>query len=258
MTHSHKILLALCLALAGCAGHKKAAPPPGAATGPAPATVAGEKPKAASGMSILKSTILSLAKREWEFFGKQTILFDGEEESIPHVGKWEDDGEAYAVRVNWYWRAVGKPRLDGNDCRQPWSAAFVSWIMQEAGVPEYQFPAAEAHRDYLLRIMDDADDPGAAFRPHAIDEYRAQPGDLICATRGRPDESLNGQHPYLVLLDHSKLHCDIVVERDGDTIATIGGNVRNSVSRTLLKLDENGFVRPTRRRPWFLVVENRL
>lgn len=257
MTKTNHIFLAVCLALTGCAGHKKSTPTGSGATAPT-AGVAGEKPKAAGGMSFLKSTILSLARREWEFFGKQTILFDGEEESIPHVGKWEDDEEAYSVRVNWYWRAVGKPRLDGNDCHQPWSAAFVSWIMSEAGVPEYQFPVADAHRDYLIRIMNGAGDPGAAFVPHAVNEYQPQPGDIICATRGRPNESLDGLNPRLILLDHTKLHCDIVVQRQGDTIDAIGGNVRNSVSRTTMKLDKNGYVQPTRRRPWFVVLENRL
>jgi hypothetical protein len=202
--------------------------------------------------------ILNLAKREWEFFGKQTVLFDGEEESIPHVGKWEDDGTTYAARVNWYWRAVGKPGLDGNDCKQPWSAAFVSWVMQEAGVPEYQFPAADAHRDYLVRIMNTAEYGGAGFVPHGIREYQPVPGDLICATRGRPGESLDGLSPRLVLLDHTKLHCDIVVERSGDFISVIGGNVRNSVSKTTMKLDRNGYVQPTERRPWFMALENRL
>jgi hypothetical protein len=258
MIDTQKILLALCLALTGCAGHKKAvAPAAGAASKEPATTVAGEKPKAA-GMSFQKSMILTLARREWEYFGKQTVLFDGEEESIPHVGKWEDDEEAYSVRVNWYWRAVDKPRLNGNDCHQPWSAAFVSWIMREAGVPEYQFPAAEAHRDYLIPIMNGAGDPDAAFVPHAIDEYQPRPGDLICATRGRPNESLDGLDPRLILLDHAKLHCDIVVDRDGDFLSAIGGNVRNSVSKTTMKLDPNGFVQPTRRRPWFMVLENRL
>jgi hypothetical protein len=261
MIDSKKILLVLCLVLAGCAGHKKpAAPRPGgAAAGPAasPTAPPGQRPKAGE-MSFLKGMILSLARREWEFFGKQTVLFDGEEESIPHVGKWEDDEDTYVARVNWYWRAVGKPNLDGNDCRQPWSAAFVSWIMREAGVPEYQFPAADAHRDYLVRIVNSADGPDAGFVPHAIKEYQPRPGDLICATRGRPDESLDGLDPRLVLLDHAKLHCDIVVEQEGGFIAVIGGNVRNSVSKTTMKLDGNGFVQPTRRRPWFMVLENRL
>lgn len=256
MMNPKLLALSLCVALAGCAGQKKKPVP--APVQPPQVQTQPQKSTAAE-LSEIKKEIISTAKREWDFFGRQTVVLDGDEESIPHVGKWEDDEEAYVYRVNWYWRAVGKPGLNGKDCRQPWSAAFISWIMREAGVPEYQFARAEAHWSYLTRIVADAGDPYAAFAPRSVDEYSPMPGDLICATRGNPEAApIPGEDFRSVLQDHTKLHCDIVVERGGDTLAAIGGNVRNSVSKTLLKLDLNGLVRPTQRRPWFMVLENRL
>jgi hypothetical protein len=250
MTTPRTLALSICLILAGCAAPKQK-------TVPSPAAAAPEK-AATVEFSVLKKSILSLARREWDYFGRQTVLFDGEEESIPHVGKWEDDEEAYAFRVNQYWRAVGKPELNGNHCSAPWSAAFISWVMQEAGVPEYQFTPAEAHWVYLSRIMTDAGSPDAAFVPRPIDEYSPQPGDLVCATRGNTALPLTGLELQPYLLEHAKLHCDIVVERQGDLLAAIGGNVRNSVSKTMLKLSPKGLMQPTSRRPWFMVLENRL
>jgi hypothetical protein len=250
-----KLLLLICLALTACAGHRKDGPTPSSARPGAPAKAKGAE---TAELSFMKRKILSLAQREWDYFGRQTVLFDGEEESIPHVGMWEDDREAYVVRVNWYWRAVEKPLLTGNHCREPWSAAFISWIMKEAGLSEYEFPPAEAHWIYLTQIMAMADDPAAAFLPRGIREYPPQPGDLICATRGQRDFPLAGLELQPYLIEHTKLHCDIVVERNGDTIESIGGNVRNSVSKTVQKLDKNGFLQPTQRRPWFMVLENRL
>lgn len=249
----------IALALAGCAGHTTSHPPLN--TTSQSQTNAPLKPTLpeSPALSPLKQTILSLAHKEWDYFGRQTVFLDGESESIPNVGMWEDDAEVYAVRVNWYWRAVDKPRLTGNDCHQPWSAAFVSWIMREAGVPDDQFPPSDSHWGYLTRLMAVADsDPGAAFWPHPVGDYQPRPGDLICATRGNGDTPPSGQSPRLVLLEHRKLHCDIVVGREGDTLALIGGNVRNSVSKTILKLDKDGYMQPTKRRPWFMVMENRL
>lgn len=256
MTYRKTFILALCLALAGCSSSK---PKPG--TTPATATPqATAQPRVGAkhgGMSEIKHNILTLARLEWEYFGRQTIVLDGEEESIPHVGKWEDDGEPYAMRVNWYWRSVGRPQLDGNDCREPWSAAFISWIMQEAGAPERLFYRADSHKTYLNRMMADSTDPYAAFEPHNVRDYTPKPGDLICATRSSaPPSPLEDFRS--VLYDHAKLHCDIVVEQRGDTLAAIGGNVRNSVSKTVLTLDKDGRVQPSQRRPWFMVLENRL
>ena len=251
-----RLLLAVCIVLAGCAGEKKK-PEPGSAagvpTGRVPSKVHGKR-----GVPSMKRTLLALAKREWEYFGRQVVVLEGDEESIPHVGKWEDDGEPYAVRVNWYWRAVGKPQWTGNTCEQPWSAAFISWIMRESGVPAYLFPPEDAHWAYLTWIARNEGDPYAALVPHSIGEYRPQPGDLICATRGNGGMPFPGESFHSVLLHHRKLHCDLVVEKKGDILGAIGGNVRNSVSKTLVKLDKNGFLHPSRRRPWFMAVENRL
>lgn len=37
-----------------------------------------------------------------------------------------------------------------------------------------------------------------------------------------------------------------------------GGNVRNSVSKTILTLSPEGYLQVTSPRPWFLIIENRL
>jgi len=86
-----------------------------------------------------------------------------------------------------------------------------------------------------------------------------RPGDLICATRGTHGFiPVYGEDPAAVLRSHAKLHCDIVVEKRGNTLQSIGGNVRNSVSKTQLPLGPNGLLKPSERRPWFVVLENRL
>ena len=51
------------------------------------------------------------------------------------------------------------------------------------------------------------------------------------------------------------MHCDLVVFNDGRTLESIGGNVRNSVSKTVRQLGSDGML--LRDRPWVLVVEDR-
>lgn len=201
--------------------------------------------------------ILSVAKREWEYFGQQLIVFQGDNESIPHVGYWEDDA-THAFRVGTYWSSVNMPGLDGYDCKQPWSAAFISYVMQGAGVPAYLFPPSKAHWVYLKQIIADSGLPGRSLVPHGIKEYRPMPGDLVCATREHFGAPMIRGASDAMFLENNKLHCDIVVARDSRTVEVIGGNVRNSVSKTVLPLDAKGYLQPMKRRPWFLVVENRL
>ncbi|MDF9391383.1 DUF2272 domain-containing protein [Methylococcus capsulatus] len=218
-----------------------------------------EKPAAREpALSVIKRRILALANTEWEFFGSQRVIYDGGEESIPHVGYWEDEDESRIQRVSRYWQAVNKPGLSGLNCSQPWSAAFVSWVMGMAGVPESQFPPASAHWVYLSQIIRKSDGPNSSFIPHSIKEYSPRPGDLICASRERYGLPSVTRPLETYMLEDTKLHCDIVVQRNDGSVEAIGGNVRNSVSRSTVALNKDGMLVPTRQRPWFLVLENRL
>jgi hypothetical protein len=206
----------------------------------------------------LRQALLSLADREWVQFGRQKVVYTADEESIPHVGLWEDEDPERISRVNLYWRAVGRPDLSGRHCQAPWSAAFISWLMREAGVPEWQFPPAAAHRSYLTQIIESSGDPGRYFVPRSIEAYRPAAGDLICASAEIPLGSARAGQVTPWSLHHVRSHCDLVVRTDGRTLEAIGGNVRNSVSKSLLELDEAGHLQPVERRAWFLVLENRL
>jgi hypothetical protein len=202
--------------------------------------------------------MISRATSEWRFFGQQTVFFNGSEESIPHVGAWEDDGPSYSGRVAAYWRAAGKAGLDGMDCQQPWSAAFMTWVMQGAGVPSSQFRPATAHWIYLADMIDEAAYPGRWFVPRRIADYSPEPGDLICASRGNSRPSTFGGYASAASLSGTNGHCDLVVGKSGRTLEVIGGNVRNSVSKSTLELDAQGRLQPVPRRPWFLILQNRL
>lgn len=202
--------------------------------------------------------MISRATREWEFFGRQTVVFQGTKESIPNVGAWEDDDAKFSGRVNIYWRAADQPAIYGIDCRQPWSAAFMSYIMSRAGVPDSQFRRATAHWVYLASMIEEAPYAGRYFVPRRVRDYSPQPGDLICAYReGKSPLSSQGYTSAQGLKD-TPTHCDLVVAKNGRTLDAIGGNVRNSVSKVSLELDSQGRLQSVPRRPWFLILENRL
>jgi hypothetical protein len=244
--------LALCLLFAGCA---TAPLPP---TGPKGTWAGRPIGPAPVPDPALKQALIARATREWEFFGRQTVVFKGSEESIPHVGAWEDDDAGYSGRVNAYWRAAGKPNLDGMDCRQPWSAAFVSYLMQGAGVPEGQFTRAPAHWIYLASLIDQSDYPGRFFVPRRIQDYSPNPGDLVCASRGSSRPSSFDGYTSSWALEGANTHCDLVVAKNGQGLEVIGGNVRNSVSKSTFELDTQGHLLPVPRRPWFVILQNRL
>jgi hypothetical protein len=150
----------------------------------------------------------------------------------------------------------------------PWSAAFVSHVVLNAGVPRVRFAAAIAHLDYVAeaarRSREEASGAPASAFYRACDPRRTplRPGDLLCLHRHVPADLpaadsrtglfgaltaalARGERPVW------NLHCDIVVARDDQrrTATVIGGNVLQSVARRDIPTDRRGALAATRRRP---------
>ena len=179
-----------------------------------------------------------------------------------------DDGLPAWQRVAGYWRESGMlapmaalpgaqscmappgERAIDNDCRaflvdNPWSAAFISWVMARAGVPGFR--RSPRHIDYIRA----AHDGGAAATPYRLADparEKPAPGDLLCFLRDRTTPvSYAG---LLQALDAGKAerwksHCEVVVAANagGDrTLYLIGGNVANAVVMRKLALDRTGML----------------
>jgi len=197
----------------------------------------------------VKATILALTRGEWEAFGRQRVYWEDGVQVIKPVGLWEDD-KLGSERVAEYWRVLdADSELTGKDCADPWSAAFISWVMIRAGVDPRQFTRSAAHRNYLKTVIAHANDPGFKFRPRSPADYAPRSGDIICRGRGSTREITD----FHALPEDAELHCDIVVANANSKLESIGGNVRQSVSLSERDVDAAGKLGA----PWFVVIENR-
>ena len=206
------------------------------------------KPEAPPPTASAKTSMVLLAVGEWARFGRQTIIYSTD--APPRTEQRGVKEQEAPERIADYWASVGKPGRSGLD-DIPWSAAFVSWDIESAGVPRSQFCPDQTHTIYVERLVERARQPDAAFIPHPPRERAPQVGDLICASR-------NGSGTTLDNLNRGAGHCDIVVEVRPGEVHAIGGNVGDSVSRSVFPLDGGGFLSPISARPVFTVIENRL
>lgn len=121
----------------------------------------------------------------------------------------------------------------------PWSAAFVSYIMDKAGLVDRQFRFSSAHWQYVQRALQQPE--GYAYR--ACDPRTTVPavGDLLCYSRGAPllKDFAAWRRAALQPGFTAPAHCEVVVEVDTDAkkIETVGGNVVQSVARRRLRLN---------------------
>src|SRR5258708_10033438 len=193
--------------------------------GPCPAS--SWKPEAPPPTASAKTSMVLLAVQEWARYGRQTVTYSATASPRTEMlGVQERDAPE---RIRDYWKSVDRPDRSGlTDV--PWSAAFISWDIQSAGVPRDLFCPDQRHTIYVERLVERARRPGDALIPRRPDERAPQVGDLICASR-------NGSGTTLDNLNRGAGHCDLVVEVRPGSVAALGGNVSDSRTRSVFPLD---------------------
>ncbi|WP_233102151.1 DUF2272 domain-containing protein [Variovorax sp. IB41] len=209
----------------------------------------------------------AFAQQEHQAFGAQTMDAEGR---LTYAGAWEaEDFRATAQdlapwqRVLGYWKATGV-RLRGTDpdaapdasepqsidaalsraavIDAPWSAAFISWLAQRAGLGADEFVFSEAHADYAGAAwragIEEAAGRATRYAMRACDLMRTPPrvGDLVCQARGTGAGYDTFERIGEVLAarptggEALPMHCDVVVGVDATGFDTVGGNVIQSVT----------------------------
>jgi hypothetical protein len=229
--------------------------------------------------------IVDVAVQEWGFFGFRLAAATDTDDSDTQGNLTTDGGEQrrgrrsrlppaeaerVAASIAGYWAVTAEGswivsrqndrwNLDGIAARwnAPWSAAFLSWVMCEAGLGQTaQFQRAIAHYTYIDQAIRARDGSAsqAAFAAHDLGETAIEPGDLLCSSRRPIYRSLAERRRQMGV--GARSHCDVVVSVDhpGRRILAIGGNVRGVVSLKSfpaildpgkpLRLDTGGGERP--------------
>jgi hypothetical protein len=240
-------------------------------------------------MEQLRRRIVDVAVQEWAFFGFPVLdrangarvlppgaaadpgrpFLESTTRRAPLLNPGESARVAASIAGYWAVTSEGPGIVDaqnrvwngrGVDARwnAPWSAAFVSWVMCEAGLgSREQFQRAIAHRTYIDQAIRarDGGAPHAAYVAYDVEERPVEPGDLLCTSRRPQYRNLAERRRQMGV--GARTHCDIVVEVDParGRILAVGGNVLRSVSLKVLPAvpDGNGgaLVRPTSSAPVF-------
>lgn len=240
-------------------------------------------------MGQLRQRIVDVAVQEWAFFGFPVLdrangarvlppgaatdpgrpVLESTTRRAPLLNPGESARVAASIAGYWAVTAEGPGIVNvqngvwtgrGVDARwnAPWSAAFVSWVMCEAGLGNReQFQRAIAHRSYIDQAIRarDGQAPNAAYVAYDVGERAVEPGDLLCTSRRPQYRNLAERRRQMGV--GARTHCDIVVEVDADRgrILAIGGNVLRSVSLKVLPAQADGrggaLARPTSSAPVF-------
>jgi len=221
---------------------------------PASPPVQGAQDNALVESSGFAAKVEEVATNEWHFFGDQTYDIHS---LLTHAGHKEGE-DGWYQRVGTYWLdGTSTQSVDGRNDGMPWSAAFISWVMEESGAG-LRFRTSTQHSVYIYQAIRDLrqSNDAAGYWCWRLNELKPRIGDIVCWSRqtgidydhqGNPPGVYNG-------------HCDIVVEVLPDRVNVIGGNVGNSVTRRPLPLNDFGFLKPVtvNGETLFAIMQNRI
>ncbi len=257
----HALSVLAATALAACAAEPASAPTASPAPTPVTQTRAGPGPYGIDDHvpdfaqrnyePFARDDAVAIALDEWRLFGMP--VDDDAPDSRPEPsttllkperrpGLWERIGEYWWIgqdpderETSW----TGKHNAEGGvfdfniDGHYAWSAAFISYVLREAGAGA-RFPYAPNHSTYINAAASGA---APALRAYAPADVAPALGDLICAGRG------SGARVRFRDLPTSygfPAHCAIVVARVPGQISVIGGNVDDAVTLTHVPVGTDG------------------
>ncbi len=153
-------------------------------------------------------------------------------------------------RLESYWLNTGFSRRSAQDSLRRgahWSAVFVSHVMRRAGAGE-AFAYSSVHTTYCAAAKRNRGCYATSNPFWLFDTKVFSPrvGDLICKNRDSSGVTFDNVDDGLPRASH----CDVVVEKRGNVLRTIGGNVFDTVAEKFIRTDANGRVNAN----WYAVL----
>lgn len=140
-------------------------------------------------------------------------------------------------RISDYWDTA---RFNGNGCNTAWSAAFISYVQQEAGAGNAFFYTA-SHSNYIGRsiIAQRSGDRDALYWGVNADTNAAKPGDIAC-NGGEVNSSWDYDDFVARRNQNYNSHCDVIVAVNGRSIDVVGGNVSPRSGQARCEFGQSG------------------
>lgn len=174
---------------------------------------------------LLAKVVLDYLTRErarWQQIRQEAVRIAQQEYAAWGRGTLVENDSARRADLLKYWKPTGMTYTGPDVWQNSWSAAFISWVLQEAGAGS-AFPASFRHSRYVHWAIQNAHrsrvDPIVGYR---VDKFTPRPGDLLSYwTHSKytyEDFAAATQPPQ------QNMHTDLVTYVASTHVLAIGGN----------------------------------
>jgi hypothetical protein len=138
----------------------------------------------------------------------------------------------------------------------PWSAVFVSWCVKQAGATKTEFKFAMAHAIFVNQAIKNAINGEGVFHGLDISVHPPAVGDIIQHNRRGNSFDFAFARTHTSYESHSVMVIEVGQDRQGRFAFCVGGNESDSVRRSVVRLDANGFIKQRDGNPFICVIKN--
>ena len=138
----------------------------------------------------------------------------------------------------------------------PWSAVFVSWCVKQAGATKAEFKFAMAHAVFVNQAIKNAANGQGVFHGLDITAHAPGVGDIIQNNRGGNRFDFAFAKTHTSYLSHSAIVIEVGQDTQGHFAFCVGGNESDSIRRTVVRLNAQGFVKQREGNPFICVIKN--
>jgi hypothetical protein len=168
------------------------------------------RPKKQKQQSGFKKKLVNLANEEHNAWNKNGTVKEGNQDTIQRLRNYWEVGSGIKQDDNYY-------------INQPWSSAFISYLMRKAGAGD-DFKYSQSHSQYIAQaVKNRKENNSKKFKAYKPNEVKVQVGDLVCYPR-QSGVGYDSKAGY-------KSHCDLITSVQGNIAVGIGGNVSDSVTK---------------------------
>lgn len=138
----------------------------------------------------------------------------------------------------------------------PWSAVFVSWCVKQAGATKAEFKFAMAHSVFVNQAIKNAVNGTGVFRGFDISAEPPGVGDIIQHNRGGNKFDFAFAKTHTNYVSHSAIVVEVGQDTQGGFAFCIGGNESDSVRRSVVRLNSEGFIKQRDGNPFICVIKD--
>jgi hypothetical protein len=164
----------------------------------------------------------------------------------------QEGDEPLRSQIKKYWQTIGIPF---QNVTVPWSAAFVSFCVKQAGATAAEFKFAASHSVFVHKAIQNAVGNTGVFRGEDAKTAKPAVGDIIQNNRGGTKFDFAFAKANSQYQSHSAIVVETGIDSLGPYALTVGGNESDSIRRARIALTSTGTIKQRPTNPYICVIK---